>query len=568
MADSFQPTPGQGVALDGEDDWEGEEEGRGHFTLGEPAADAYQALQVNRESVNEMARRMAELTIPSVFPPIGYRTGDDLPGNNHSVGAQCVNTLASKLLFMAFPPGQPIAKLEPVVANIQEQIDQDPELYAKVLLGLSQLEMMHRSRLQATQLQPAYVTYLKLLLVAGNALWKHVKLQTPTAHRSDCYVVSRDRTGHPLVTIHHEKVRVTTLPPDVQKAVYEDHPELEKVKPEWSREAEIYSVCMLRVDGDEDDEDGKSWLYWQETAKGHLIEGTDVETDYDDCPMWPGWLIPVFGDNWGRSYCEEYRGDLYTLEANASALNDGAALAAWALTFVKPGARTSVRQVQKARNLDILAGSAEDVTVFRSEKTADLNFVANTFNAAARRVGAAFLLDSASRREGERVTAEEVARVGRELDQGMGGLYTQIGHGDQRRIIMRAFRLHEEENRKIPALPKGVVDVNVVTGVDAMGQSSEQQNLVNFGKILAEIVGPEAAASILSAGNFATRLAAAFSVKPDGLVKTDEQQAQEQAKAQQQAMAQDLLGKAAGPVAGALAQRLPGGPAQSQQQET
>lgn len=210
------------------------------------------------------------------------------------------------------------------------------------------------------------------------------------------------------------------------------------------------------------------------------------------------------------------------------------------------------------QDLDILTGSAEDLSVFRSEKTADLNFVQNTFNAAARRVGAAFLLDSASRREGERVTAEEVQRVGRELDQAMGGLYTQQGQGNQRRIVMRAIRLHEEENENFPPLPKGVVSVNVVTGKDSMGRSSEVQALTLFAQTLNQLVGPQGVAQILKAGNFATRLAAGLGVKPDGLVKTQQQVNQEQSQAKQEAMAGTVLDKAAGPMAGALAAKLAG----------
>ncbi|GJE18767.1 portal protein [Methylobacterium marchantiae] len=542
----------------GPEEHDDEMEGRGQYTLGEPAKAVYDALTTNRESVNEMGRRMAELTIPSVFPPQGYRAGDDLPGNNQSAGAQCVNTLASKLMFMAFPPGQPIAKLEPVLANLQEKIDQDPDLYANVLLALSQLEMEHRRRFQSTALETTYTGHMKLLLVAGNSLWKHLRLNAPTFHRSDTYVVSRDRTGHPHVTIHQEKVRVATLPEDIQDLIYRQTPDLLKQEVEWTREVEIHSVCMLVVEGDDKDDDDRHWLYWQE-YEGHLLEGTEFEADYEDCPMWPSWLIPVYGENWGRSYCEEYRGDLYSVEVNASALNDGSALAAWALTFVKPGARTSIRQVQKAKNLDILPGSAEDVTVFRSDKTADLNFVQNTFNMAARRLGAAFLLDSATRRDGERVTAEEVTRTGRELDMGMGGLYTQVSQSDQRRIIMRAMRLHEVENKKLPKLPKGVVEVNVVTGTDAMGRSGEAANLEEFAGTLSKLFGPQGATALLKAGNFATRLAAAKGIKPDGLVKTDQEQGAEQTKAKQEALQQSLLEKAAGPVAGAVAGNLAGG---------
>lgn len=530
-----------------------DENDTGHekYTLEQPAEDAYEALCSNRQQVIDTGRLMAELTIPSVFPPDGYRAGDDLPGNNQSVNAHAVNTLASELMFMAFPPGQPVMKLEPVETKMQEQIDKDPELYSRVQLSLSRLELAHRKRFQATPLATAYVGYMKLLIVAGNGLWKHIELDSPTYHRPDCYVVSRARDGHPLVTIHKETVRVTTLEKDIQELVYRETPELVNGNtPEWEREADLYSVCKLIREGK-----SRYWLYWQE-YKGRYIKGTGVETDYMDCPMWPGWLIPVYGDNWGRSYCEEYRGDLFTLEAHGSALNDLSALAAWALVFAKPGTRTSLRQVQKARNLEVIPGSAEDLSVFRSEKTGDGQFVAQNFEQAARRIGAAFLVQSAVMRSGERVTKEEVQRVGRQLDRAMGGLYTEIAQGHQRRIIHRAVRLHEEDNEDLPVIPEGVVEIGVITGIDAMGNANEGNELTEFGMTLNQVYGPGSAGKVTHMSDFATRLAATKGIKPDGLVKKQQDiDAADQAE-KQQAVQMSMMEKAAGPAAGALAGAL------------
>lgn len=520
--------------------------GSAKYTLGEPAEDAYEALSSYRQQVIDMGRLMAELTIPSVFPPDGYRAGDDLPGNNQSVNAHAVNTLASELMFMAFPPGQPIMKLEPIETKLQAQIDKEPELYSRTQLALSRLEIAHRKRFQATPLATAYVGYMKLLLVGGNGLWKHIKLNSPTYHRPDCYVVSRSRDGHPLVTIHKERVRVATLEEDVQDLIYEETPDLLKT-PEWEREADLYSVCKFVAEG----EDGY-WLYWQE-HKGRYIEGSGVETDYMDCPMWPGWLIPVFGDNWGRSYCEEYRGDLFTLEAHGSALNDLSALAAWALVFAKPGTRTSLRQVQKARNLEVIPGSAEDLSVFRSEKTGDGAFVVQNFEQAARRIGAAFLVQSAVMRNGERVTKEEVQRVGRQLDRAMGGLYTEIAQGHQRRVIHRAVRLHEEANKDLPKIPEGVVEIGVITGIDAMGNANEGTELTEFGMTLNQVYGPGSAGKITRMSDFANRLAATKGIKPDGLVIPQEDLEAGMEQDRQRAMQASMMEKAAGPAAGALA---------------
>lgn len=507
----------------------------GVYTLGQPAEALYNQGVGEREKVLWMARRMAELTDPAIMPPEDYEAGDDLPGNNQSIGSQCVANLASKLMFMAFPPGQPMARIEPVETKLQPDIDKDPQLYSAVQLALSRTEQSHRKRLETTPMRTAYVGLMNLLLVAGNGLWKQIDIESPTYHKPDCYVVQRDTAGHPIHTIHKERVKVMTLDEDVRAAVLAEDPELLDLD-DWQREADIYSVCKLKVGHNSGD---KSWLYWQE-YKGQLLEGTEIETDYEDCPMWPCWIVPVYGKNWGRSYCEKYRGDLYTMESLASAGNDGAALAAWALLFVKPGTRTSLKQVREAKNLDILHGSAEDLTVFRSDKTADLNFVGGREQLVARRLSAAFLLQSSLQRDGERVTAEEISRLGVELDQGMGGLYTAVAQGNQRVIVRRFMYLHEESNKDLPKLPKGVVDVAVVTGVDALGRSTESTSLRRFVGTMREAF-PAKAELILDATDFARRLAAADGIKPDGLVRKEEDVAAEQEGMQQQAMQAEML---------------------------
>lgn len=533
------------------------------YYLGEPASAVYEVLTSGREQVLELARIMAELTVPSVFPPDGYKAGDPIPGNNQSVGAQALNTLASKFMFMAFPPGHPIMNLEPVESKMQAEVDANPRLYAQTKLALSRLEVSHRKRFQTTPLATTYEGYLKLLLVAGNGLWKHIKLDEPTFYRPDCYVVSRTPGGHPLVTIHKERVTVVTLDKATREMIRELTPEVftdGDKKSDWQREVDIYSVCALRVsDGGE-----KTWCYWQE-YEGILIDGSEVETDYEDCPMWPGWLIPVYGSNWGQGYCEAYRGDLFTLESAGSGLNDGGALAAWALLFLKPTARTSLRQVRKAKNLELLSGQADDLSVFRSDKTPDLNWLSQHFAQAARRLGAAFLMKSAVMRDGERVTKEEVQQVGRELDDATGGLHMGVAQGNQRHIIMRAVRLHEEEDDTIPALPRGVVEVSVVTGVDAMGNSGDAQELRELGADINGTFGPGSAAKILNPSDFATRMASYRGIKPDGLVIDQETMDANQKQEQQQALAASVAEKAAGPAAGALAGGMmspPGAPAE------
>lgn len=514
------------------------------------AEDSYNRMTGRRQQVIDMGRLMAELTIPSVFPPDGYEPGDHLEGNNQSLSAQLVNTLASALMFMAFPPGQPIMRIEAIEYMVQEEVDKDPELWAKTQLALSRLEIAHRKRLQTTTISTAYTGYLKVLLVAGNALWKQLNLEEPTYFLPDTYVVKRNTGGMPLLTIHKEVVSLQSLDKDVRDLIMSDAVEADKYRKmnEWERTADIYSVCKLKVGHNSGE---KTWCYWQEW-KGHTIPGTEVETDFENPPMYPGWLIPVYGKDWGRSYCEEYRGDLFTLESHASAVNDGASLAALALLFVQPGSTTSIKQIREARNLSTLPGNAEDLSVFRSDKTADLSFVVSNMDAVGRRLAAVFLLAQSIQRAGERVTAEEIRRMGQALDRAMGGLYTVIAQGNQRWIIMRAVRLNEEENPDLPSLPKDVVQVQVVTGIDAMGQTSEAENLMEYGRAGKEIFLDQFEQAH-DASDFFTRLASAMGIKPDGLVKKKEQLEADQQAMQQQALTQSLVDKGTGPAVKGMA---------------
>lgn len=527
---------------------------REKFSLGEdyPAESAYRDGESIRSNVCNMGRMMAELTIPSVFPPEGYQVGDDLPGNNQSISAMAVNTLASALMFMAFPPGQPIMRLKPEVFKVQGEIDQDPQMYANLLLAMSSLEIAHREKLQTTPIATAYVGLMKLLLVAGNALWKHIKLKEPTYHRPDCYVVKRNSGGLPLRTIHKECVTFETLDKEHQDQIRpllsdQDWKKTDgSHKKDFEVEVEVYSVMKYHKASDGEE----TWLYWQE-CKGVTLEDTEVETDFDNPPMWPAWLIPEYGQDWGRSYCEEYRGDLYTLEAHASSINDGASLAALSLLFVKPGG-TSVKQVRQARNLSVLSGDANDLSVFRSDKTGDFNFVVQNYLETAKRVSAAFLMQSSIQRNGERVTAEEIRRLGQELDKAMGGLYTSTATGTQKVVIQRAVALNEDETPELPAIPRDIVKVEVITGVDALGQSTEAENLTEYATA-ARTAFPTKFEQTHDAHNFFTRLAAARGVKPDGLVLSAEQVQADNAAMQEQAAQQTVLDKGTGPAVKGLA---------------
>ncbi|MDG4856423.1 portal protein [Mesorhizobium sp. WSM4982] len=543
------------------DDTEQEDPEAGEYSLGMKAEAFYSSLTGRRQAVEDMARKMAEITLPFAFPPQGYVEGDQLPGNNQSVGAQCVNTLTSKLADVAFPPGHPCLKLLPEETDVQQAVDEDPEQWAETIKALTRLAITHTTAFYSIGMRSSYIEYIRQLLIAGNCLWKHLKWRSPTWHRMDTYVVQRSQTGLQLAIVQKTCVAVAGLDKDTKafiEAKMQDTADPKEspasVASQWEQEVDIYCCQMYIPPESGDDETEGSFRYWEE-YKGHYIPGTGVETDYDAPVMHAGWLIKSAGRNWSPSYCEMYQGDMYTVEAAASGLNDITAAAALALMFHRPGSQSSIKQVREARNLSILPGSAEDLTMFRSEKSADNNVVGGNLEQAARRLSAAFLMQSAIQRSGERVTAEEIQRLGTELDKALGGLYTNISDDNQKVIIVRGMVLNEERNPKL-RLPKDKVTVQVITGIEQTGDSQEAQNLLDWGSVVSKMWGPEGIKQV-DVNDFATRYGTYKGIKTDGLVRKPEQVAQNDQQGMQAGMMQEALSKGIGPGIKALADHRP-----------
>jgi hypothetical protein len=543
------------------DEQESTAEEASEYSLGEKAESVYDRLSGARTAVEDMARNMAELTLPFAFPPRGYMPGDDLPGNNQSVGAQCVNTLVSKLVAVALPDGHPAMKLKAIEYLMSEEIAADPELWTKTLAALKRLAISHTEMFQTIKLATAYIEYTRQLMIAGNVLWKHLKHRGPRAIRCEYYVVKRNKEGLPLLTIHKECVNVQGLSQehvDFIKAHDEGNKIFADNKAEWEREVNIYCCQTLEV-GDGEGDEAYSYKYWEEW-EGHLLPGTSVETDFDTPVMHPGWLVPIDGKDWGPSYCEMYRGDLYSVEAHASALNDIDAAAAFSLFFVKPGSTTSIKQFREAENLAVLSGDAQDISMLRSEKNGDASIASSGMEGIARRLSAAFLLQSSIQRSGERVTAEEIKRLGQELDKALGGLYTQIAQGNQRTIIMRAMRLNEDANPKLWQLDKKHVRVDVITGLDALGDDLAAADMVDWQDVMLKW-GPTGIKQV-DVNGFGAQFAAYKGLKLTGVLKDKDTVAQEDQQAQQQAVSSQLIDKATGPGIKALGDMATKGGAQ------
>lgn len=502
------------------------------------AEDHYSNMCIRRDLILTRARELAELTIPSLVPPEGYQEGDKLYVPYQDIGARCINTLSSKLTLTLLPPNRApfrhsfpdhlIEEMKKAASSTSTPDEKLKALKSALDLGLSKREQAAKSYMESTALRMVLNEGFKQLIVAGNYLYRHQDLDLPQLHRMDTYVVKRNKKGFPLLTILKEQIAYVDLDEDLKEAV-DAYQKTAPAKDEWDRTVDIYYVCK---------KSGGKWYSWQEMCGGWVVEGSEAQDPIESPPLWPVWMIPMYGQDWGRSYADEYYSGFLSAENYSKALQEGAIAAAWTLFFTKPGGRTRPKQLKEARNLDILVGSAEDITTLRLEKSADFNIASQNLEQVERRLGFAFLLNSAVQRDGERVTAEEIRLMARELDEAMGGVYAALAQNLQKIFVHRFLHLMEKA-KELPALPgTAKIKIRIVSGIDALGRSYDDQLLDELFAEAGQLFGPTEVAKRINLGEYFRRKAAAKSIDPEGLIRTDEEVAEEDQNNQMLALAQ------------------------------
>lgn len=508
------------------------------------AEDVYEELATDRAQVIEKARELARISLPHEFPPEGSRPGDNLPPPNQATNGRALVNLASRIMLTALPPGLPILKYNIIEHKLKDDFEADPTLYSFTILALARREIAIRQRMEATTTRTAYGELAMQLILAGNAMWRHININSPSVHKMTDYVVKRNASGEQLSNILKMKINLLDVDAETRGFIQNVRQYNTDKSEGLGDEVFIYCCCKLhRVSSKE-----KVWLYWEE-YKGEMIPGTDVVADHDAPPQYAAWMKPNYGFNWGTSYAVQYEGDMYIVENQNGSLNDGAEAAALTWIFVRPGGVTSKRVLDKAENLKTMHGDANDITVFRLEKGGDFNFVVSTVERAERRLGQAFLQVSSIQRSGERVTAEEWKQMSAELNMAMGGLYSTFAQGAGAVIITRFSAMAEEEDKDLQPLPKGVTRVMPITGMDAMAIDEEQSNLERALEVAQRLLGPEATGSKLDIDEALRRILAGNRVRPDGLLLSMQTQQANTADANAQAASATVLEKAAGPIA-------------------
>lgn len=516
----------------------------------------YDMLESDRLVFLDRARRCAELTIPTLIPPAGHSKSTVYYTPWQGIGARGVNNLASKLLLALFPPNAPFFRLEIDDFTADALARNNGQGKEVIEAGLSKIERAVMAEIEGSGARSPSFLAFKHLIVAGNVLVSMPKEGGVRVFRLDSYVVKRDVHGNVIDCIAKDELSPMALSKKERKLL----DDAERAKLERNEDKNKDGREDQRKDADSPDRTIKLFTRWYRTdpalgtpmwrsyqeLNGVIVPGSHGAWPIDKPPFLALRWNTVEGEDYGRSYVEEYLGDLISLEGLSKAIVEGSAAAARLVFLLNPNGLTKLDSFRKAENGDVITGKEGDVTVVQSQKQADLTIASNAAKEIQSRLAQAFLMNSSVQRQAERVTAEEVRFMASELEDALGGVYSILAQEFQYPFVVRIMD-RMTKAKKLPKLPQGVVKPVIITGLEALGRGHDLQKYTAFLQVL-QPLGPEVIAQFLKPSGFISHVASSLGIDPDDIVKTPDEIAAEQQQAEQMKQGQmlaDIAGKAA-----------------------
>jgi len=491
------------------------------------ASKRYDQLCKSRSNYLRRAEDASKLTIPQLYTGNYDKESD---GNSYgnpyqSLGARGVNNLANKIILTLFPPATAFFKMgiDPLTMKQMHKgegvIDQ----------ALQVLEKSIVNEMEVSQLRSSLVDMLKQCIIGGSAILHVPVKDDPKVISMTNFGIKRSRSKKILELIIKECLVYSELDKETKDQLGKS-PELTEEHKNDKKPLDVYTVVKRQEDG----------MYKEhQEILCMKIDGTQGTYKSTDMPYI---FIPFVdrGEDYGRSYVEDFMGDLNSYEGLRRSVLEAAAESARIIYLVKPNATLTVKKLTTARSGDVLQGNPDDVGVLQADKRLDLQIAQQEMEILRLDLSTMFLLDSSVRRNAERVTAEEIRRVSQELEVALGGIYSTLANVLQEPLVMLYLGRLKEKGTINDAL-KDSIGLEVTTGSAALGRGTEFNSISTFVQSMQGVLGQEFGRYI-KMPELIARVANSLDLNTSELIKTEgelqqEAQAQQQAQLQQAAVA-------------------------------
>lgn len=408
-------------------------------------------------------------SIPTIYSDPDVRTDgkqQSVRRDFQSAGAMLANHLASKIASLLFPSTQSFFRLDSAV-NPDEMASALAVDQNELASGLATLENTAYRRIFLRSSYHQLVHAMKLLICTGNCLLYRDSANTNMhAYSMRSYAILRDGSGKVLDIILKERTTVGQLPELLQSTAYAGREEYDsvclytRIKRERRKVTDVFVVTQQ--------------------ADSHAL---DVREEYPEavCPYIPVTWNLITGENYGRGLVEDYAGDFAKLSELSEALALYEIEACRVLHMAAPGSQADIDSMASE---EMGAWVAGDPTKVQAYEAGDYNkIVALTADLTQifQRLAPAFMYGG-NVRDAERVTAEEIRTQAEEANQSLGGVYSVIA--DNLHIPLAHILCAEVNPDFVAEVIAGGLTLSVLTGVAALGRSSDVNKLLQVAQVL------------------------------------------------------------------------------------
>lgn len=482
------------------------------------ASATYKKLIDKRQPFHDRAKEASKLTVPQLFPETSDDTGTTTYSTPYqSLGARGVNNLANKMILSLFPPATAFFKLG------MNQITQEASGVSQgdLQTAMYKVEKGIVNEMEVSQLRAVLVDVIKQGTVSGSSLIYVPENGKPRSFSLDTFCIKRSKSGELIKAVVKESVNFLELPEDIRDGLTE----LDDKEKSGEKDLELYTLIMLI--------DGK--YHTIQEIKGDKIEGTAATYVKKELPYI---FVPFVdrGEDYGRSYVEDFIGDLQSYEGLRQAILEASSESARIIYLVRPNSVITPKKLEKARSGDVLIGDTDDVATLQADKRLDLSIAQTEAQEIKTDLSTMFLLDSAVRRNAERVTAEEIRTVSQELEVALGGIYSTLSNVLQEPLV-RLYLKRLVRKGIIKDILKDSIELEITTGSAALGRGTEFRAIQSFIESAFKLLG-DSAPKYLNVSEALSRIAYSLDVNTGDLVKSPEQLQAEEQQAQQAALEQ------------------------------
>lgn len=511
-------------------------------------AGRYAELHAARHEVLERARDMAGFTIPSIFPHNSAQETEELATPYQSVGARTVNNLSNKLLLTLFPVSSPFFKLEVPEAILQQLQDEGNEgVKTQVETKLQEMEHIIQSDMEVNAFRTKIFEALRSLVVIGNFLLNIPKNGEPIGYRMDQYVVKRSVTGKVLEIIVKEYISKVELKDKWVEQLNNSH--IQEFDGNGSDEVTTASKKLEMYT--------RIYLDNKKYNEAKYINGVELDGTQASYPEKANaWLAlrwnALSGEDYGRSYVEEYLGDFRSLEGLSRAILEHSAITSKTFGLIRPNSAMQPQDLARVANGGFTIGDPEDLVFPEIGKYNDMQVAQTTVGNLTESLSRAFLLTQT--RDAERVTAEEIRLQASELETALGGAYSLLAVNFQQPILMREIdRL--EKSKALQSVSNKDIEPRVIVGLEGLGRGTDLDKFLRAGAAMQQLAPLAQVMADLDLNKVTQFVFNAVGLDGQDVLKSAEtKEAEAQAAQQQQAqqmsqqMMQDVVSKGAAPM--------------------